>query len=109
MVNSEKKPVSLGQSLAGIKGSLKHISSKLSPHIGFVLIVILLLGITSVVYFVSQSIQSTSMVNSNQQTNGSGFLIKFDQATIEKVRALNDRPVAPTINLPNGRINPFIE
>jgi len=70
----------------------------------------MLIGITSVVYIVSQTMQSTD-VGQGTVTNQklSEYVITFDRPTIVKVQALRSDNGSLNVTLPTGRINPFSE
>lgn len=71
----------------------------------FILLVFaaLVIIILSVVEIINQSV-----VIEPQNTN-TGVNVNIDLSTIDKIQSLNNSSVAPTINLPSGRINPFGE
>lgn len=98
------------QSIAELTSSLRSFGAKLMPHIGFIHLVIVLAGITAVVYMVSQTVQSTDVgagTATNEKLNE--YVIPFDQATITKIKDLSSHTSSPDASLPHGRINPFSE
>lgn len=109
MANSIPKP-NFQQSIADITASLRSLMIKVSPHLGFTYLVFMLIGITTVVYVVSQTMQSTDVGQgtvTNQKMNE--YVIPFDQTTISKLRTLNSDNTSPVVSVPSGRINPFSE
>ena len=104
-----KKPAS--ESFNEIFNSLKSVGRKIEPHLGFAYAIALLAAIGICILFVGQTLRSTTTSTPTSSIDND-FLMKFDDATIEKVRALNSNSsnsqyVPPTI--PEGRINPFAE
>ena len=111
MINDTKaqKPT-IKQSFADLTVSARAVLLKLSPRFGYIYFVLMLLGITSVVYIVSQTMQSTSIgegVSTSQKL--SEYTITLDQSTISQVKALSNNNSSPSVTLPTGRINPFAE
>lgn len=98
------------QSLSELLVSMRELGAKLMPHIGFIHLVVVLAGITIVVYTVSQTMQSTDVgagAATSEKINE--YTIPFDQATITKIKSLSANTGAPSVELPHGRINPFSE
>jgi hypothetical protein len=107
--NKPTKPT-MQQSLGELIVSLRELGAKLMPHIGFIHLVIVLAGITAVVYMVSQTMQSTDVgagTATNEKINE--YTIPFDQTTITKIKSLSTNTGSPSVELPHGRINPFSE
>jgi exopolysaccharide biosynthesis protein len=108
--NANKPKPSVQQSLAEFTASLRSFGAKVMPHIGFIHLVIVLAGITTVVFMVSQTIQSTDVgagTATSERLNE--YSIPFDQATITKIKDLSSHTSTPSAALPHGRINPFSE
>ena len=106
------KPTSptLQQSLGELATSARELGTKLMPHIGFIHLVIVLAGITAIVYTVNQTLQSTDVgagTATNEKINE--YVIPFDQSTITKIKSLSSNVSSPSAALPHGRINPFSE
>lgn len=108
--DTEKKPALTIQDL---QKSLLDSWKKLEPKLSFVYAVILLLGLTFVVYLVSQTLNgnsSTSTVQNSSEVQIDDYSVSFDQPTISKIQELDDNSSSNTsITLPAGRINPFAE
>lgn len=109
--SEEKVKKSASESLKESLDALKAFGRKAEPRIGFVYIILLLSAIGLSIFLVGQTLRDTSS-GVAPQTTDDDFLIKFDDATIEKVRILNSTTngssnTAP--ELPDGRINPFAE
>ena len=102
--------IDMKQSLADLTLSLRSLAQKISPHLGFIYLTFILIGITSVVYIVSQTMQSTDVGQgaiTSQKENE--FVIPFDRTTISKLQTLSNENSSPSVSLPSGRINPFSE
>jgi hypothetical protein len=105
----DSKPT-LQQSIAEIVVVLRALVAKISPHFGFMFFSLMLIGITSVVYIVNQTMQSASTGQSaTAEKTASDYSIQFDQATITKLKNLSDTNATSGVTLPSGRINPFSE
>lgn len=111
MIDDQSKPKpTMQQSLAELETSARSLWVKVSPHLGFIYLTLMLLGITFVVYLVTQTMGSTD-IGQGTVTNqkATEYVIPFDKTTIAKVEALSNENSSPTIVLPTGRINPFSE
>lgn len=110
MANNDTQKLTMKQSIADMTASLRSLMAKVSPHLGFIYLALILIGITSVVYIVSQTMQSTDVGQgtvTNQKMNE--YVIPFDQTTVSKLKSLGSDNGSPNATLPHGRINPFSE
>jgi len=107
---NDKPKQSLSDSFKDISLQVKAFWQRVQPHLGFMYATVLLLGITYVVYIVTQSLNSNIAPSAATPHATNDFSIRFDDATINKVRALSGNGSANTnVTLPEGRINPFSE
>ena len=110
MATKDSTKPNFQQSIKGLTDYFQALMVKISPRLGFAYLVLMLIGVTSVVYMVSQTMQSVDAGQgtvTNQKL--SEYVIPFDQVTISKLKQLNSDNVSPNVSLPSGRINPFSE
>lgn len=98
---------------------MKNISEQLSPVIqplksilSHHAIIVTLIGLLSVVYAVFTINQLLAMPDDDAyraKKQAETVKTKFDQDTINKLERLRDRQQQITLDLPGGRIDPFIE
>lgn len=107
--DDSKKASKTKLNLTSIKEKFTAFTRHISPHIGFVVYVLLLLGITFTVFSVGQTLGLTGYGNSSPETGiDMSYSAAFDQPTIQKIRNLSDT-TGTNVTLPGGRINPFAE
>lgn len=107
---TDKPKPTFDESLKTLVAWLRSTVQKIAPHFGFIYLIVMLIGITAVVYIVSLTMQSTD-IGEGTATNEklSEYTIVFDRATIAKVQTLSNQNGSLNVALPSGRINPFSE
>ena len=107
---TDKPKPTIDQSLKTFGVWLRATTQKIAPHFGFIYLSIMLVGITGVVYIVSQTMQSTDTGEGIGSTEKlSAYTMSFDRTTITKVQTLSNQNGSLDVTLPSGRINPFSE
>lgn len=99
-----------GNSIAALKTQAAQVWQKVQPHLGFAYGIFLLSCLIFVVYMVNQSLYGPSEKPAAPPATNP-YSSRFDDATIEKVRSLNQRSSDQSFRvvLPDGRISPFAE
>lgn len=93
---------SLAEQLGGISKLLK---SNLSS-----IVIVLVIAILGYAFITVNSILSQSDDDDYRQAQSEkGVRSSFDQSTIDKINNLRSSSDSSTIDLPQGRINPFVE
>lgn len=91
-------------SLSDIGKSLSKLTRDLARYTGFIYVVILLVGITTAVYVVSQSLGAQLSPESTDISGNQDFSLTFDQATVKRINSPSAESATTT-----GRVNPFSE
>lgn len=83
---------------------------KLVAHSGFLLFLILVVAVAYAIVNVGNTLNMTTIEESEDASNASDYSPQFDAETRKKIEALSDtQSTTDATNLPAGRINPFSE
>lgn len=95
------------QSLSEAGELFRKLAKSFSAYAGFTYLVMLLVGITMVVFLVTQGLQQNTTSADLSQKQSASYSLIFDQTTIQRIKALASKTQTPSPN-PN-RPNPFTE
>lgn len=112
MANVGKNQPSMQQSMADLVLAIRSLTSKVVPHLGFIYLSLMLLGITTVVYLVGQAMQSSEIgqasITKEKEAEYTSLFV-FDPTTLKQIKTLGNENSSAAMTLPSGRINPFSE
>lgn len=85
------------------------VLKKIGAHHAIIIILLGLFAIVYAVYSINQVLTLTDDEAYRTTKQSESVKTKFDEETISKLDRLNARQEQMTLDLPTGRINPFVE